>query len=54
MSRCGLNPGDYFEHEDFLSVFDFNTRDTIAALGSFISNTSEQILRQIEITIKNY
>ena len=54
MSRCGLNPGDYFEHEDFLSVFDFNTRDTIAALGSVISNTSEQVLRQIEITIKNY
>ncbi len=54
MSRCGLNPGDYLEHEDFLSVFDFNTRDTIAALGSVISNTSEQILRQIEITIKNY
>ena len=54
MSRCGLNPGDYFEHEDFLSVFDFNTRDTIAALGSVISNSSEQVLRQIEITIKNY
>ena len=54
MSRCGLNPGDYFEHEDFLSVFDFNTRDTIAALGSVIRNTSEQVLRQIEITIKNY
>ena len=54
MSRCGLNPGEYFAHEDFLSVFDFNTRDTIAALGSFISNTTEQILRQIEITIKNY
>ena len=54
MSRCGLNPGDYFEHEDFLSVFDFNTRDTIAALGSVISNTSEQVLRQIEVSIKNY
>ena len=54
MSRCGLNPEDYFEHEDFLSVFDFNTRDTIAALGSVISNTSEQVLRHIEITIKNY
>ena len=54
MSRCGLNPGDYFEHEDFLSVFDFNTRDTIAALGSVISNTSEQVLRQIEVTIKHY
>ena len=54
MSRCGLNPGDYFEHEDFLSVFDFNTRDTIAVLGSAISNSSEQILRQIAVTVKNY
>lgn len=54
MSRCGLNPADYFEHEDFLSVFDFNTRDTIAVLGSAVSNSSEQILRQIAITVKNY
>ena len=53
-SRCGLNPGDYFEHEDFLSVFDFNTRDTIAVLGSAVSNSSEQILRQITVTVKNY
>ena len=54
MSRCGLNPADYFEHEDFLSVFNFNTRDTIAVLGSAVSNGSEQILRQIAITVKNY
>lgn len=54
MSRCGLNPGDYFEHKDFLSVFDFNTRDTIAVLGSAVSNSSEQILRQIAVTVKNY
>jgi len=54
MSRCGLNPAGYFEFEDFSNVFDFNTRDTIAALGSVISNTSEQILRQIEVTIKSY
>ncbi len=54
MSRCGMNPGDYFEHEDFLSVFDFNTRDTVAVLGSAISNNSEQILRQIAISVKNY
>ena len=54
MSRCGLNPADYFEHEDFLSVFDFNTRDTIAVLGSAVSNSSEQILRQVAVTVKNY
>ena len=54
MSRCGLNPGDNFEHEDFLSIFDFNTPQTISVLGTAISNSSEQVLRQIEVTIKNY
>lgn len=54
LSRCGLNPADYFGHEDFLSVFDFNTRDTIAVLGSAISNSSEQILRQIAVAVKNH
>lgn len=33
MSRCGIDPNDYFEHEDFMSVFDFNTPDTAAALS---------------------
>ena len=41
MSRCGLTPEDYFEHEDFLSVFDFNTRDTIAALDECTANTGK-------------
>ena len=54
LSRCGLEPEVYFEHEDFLNVFDFNTPQTVAALGTAISQTSEQILRQIEIAIKNY
>ena len=54
LSRCGMQPGDYFEHEDFLNVFDFNTPQTVAALGTAISQSSELVLRQIEITIKNY
>ena len=52
MSRCGLDPSTYFTHEDFLPVFDFNTPETIGALGSAISEASEQVLRQIEVTIK--
>lgn len=28
LSRCGMQPGEYFEHEDFLNVFDFNTPQT--------------------------
>ncbi len=54
MSRCGLEPETYFQHEDFLSVFDFNTQDTVTALGTAVSQTSEQVLRQIERVIKNY
>ena len=54
LSRCGMQPEDYFEHEDFLNIFDFNTPQTIAALGTAISQSSELVLRQIEITIKNY
>ena len=54
LSRCGMQPGDYFEHEDFLNVFDFNTPQTVAALGTVISQSSELVLRQIEVTIKNY
>ncbi len=52
MARCGMeNP---FTHEDFLPVFEFNTPDTIAALGTAVSEISEQVLRDIEITIKIY
>jgi len=54
MSRCGLEPEDYFEHEDFLSIFDFNTPATVAALGTAISQINQQVLRQIETTIRNY
>ena len=54
MSRCGLDPKGRFEHEDFMPVFDFNTPQSIAALGTAISQASEQVLRQIEVTIKTY
>jgi N12 class adenine-specific DNA methylase len=54
MKRCGIDPDDYFEHEDFLSVFDFNTPSTVAALGTATSEISQRVLRQIEVTIKNY
>ncbi len=54
LSRCGLEPDEYFEHEDFLPIFDFNTVDTISELGTAVSGINQQILRVIEITIKNY
>ena len=53
MSRCGLEPDQQFGHEDFMSVFDFNTPQTVAALGSAVSEISENVLRQIERTIRS-
>ena len=29
MSRCGLEPEQYFSHEDFMAIFDFNTPATV-------------------------
>ena len=54
MSRCGLEADDRFEHEDFLSIFDFNTPEAAAELGAAVSRINGEVLRQIEVTIKNY
>jgi len=54
MLRCGLEPENYFEHEDFMSVFDFNTPETAGALGTAVSGINQQVLREIGATIRNY
>lgn len=51
MKRCGLDTDGYFEHEDFLPIFDFNTADTVALLGTAVSEQLEQIFREIAIII---
>lgn len=51
MKRCGLDTDEYFEHEDFLYIFDFNTPDAVSLLGTAVSQQSEQVFRQIAITI---
>ena len=47
MSRCGLEPERYFDHEDF------NTPATIGALGTAVSQINQQVLRQIGVTVRN-
>ena len=54
MSRCGLEPERYFDREDFITISDFNSPATIGALGEAVSQSSEQVLRQIGVTIRNY
>ena len=54
MSRCGLDTEQYFQHEDFMPIFDFNTPATVGALGAAVSQINQQVLRQIGVTIQNY
>ena len=53
MSRCGLEPERYFDREDFMAIFDFNTPSTIGALGTAVSQINQQVLRQIGVTVRN-
>ena len=52
MTRCGFSPDGYFEPEDFMPVFDFNTPAAVSVLGTAVSEISQRVLRQIEITVK--
>ncbi len=54
MSRCGLEPESYFSYEDFMSIFDFSTVPSATALGMAVSQSSEQVLRQIEAAIRTF
>jgi N12 class adenine-specific DNA methylase len=60
MSRCGLDAESAFEAEDsrgmlpFQSVAEFNTPDMVYALGTAVSELSEQVLRDVEIVIRKY
>ena len=54
MTRCGFSPDGYFEPEDFMPVFDFNTPAAVSILGTAVSEISQRVLRQIEITVKRH
>ncbi len=53
LTRCGFDPDDYIAEEDFQSITDFNTLDTIARLGAATSDISEMLLREIELTVRS-
>ncbi|OCZ49925.1 DEAD/DEAH box helicase family protein [Dehalobacter sp. TeCB1] len=50
--RCGCNAGKYLSLEDFQSVLNFNTLDTVSCLGAAASDISEMLLREIRETVK--
>jgi len=48
LSRCGLAEEHQFEPEDFTTILEWNTPQALTALGTAVSEISEEVLRSIE------
>ena len=48
--RCGLDPSEYFEDDDFRDVLNFNTPETLNALGVATGDISQMCLSEIART----
>ena len=53
MCRCGLEPDEYFDPEDFSEVFNFNTPETLNALGVATRDIAESGLSAIALTVRS-
>ena len=51
LSRCGIDPGEYFSDDDFRCVLDFNTPETLNALGTATGDISQMCLSEISRTV---
>ena len=52
-SRCGLAEEHRFEPEDFATILEWNTPQALTALGTAVSEISEEVLRSIEREARN-
>jgi hypothetical protein len=53
LTRCGIDPDDYFEPHDFRNITDFNTKETLNAIGIATGDIAELCLREIAVTVLN-
>ena len=53
MARCGIDTAEYFDREDFSAVVNFNTPQTLNAIGIATSDIAEMALREISLSIRN-
>lgn len=53
LSRCGCDPSEYFTDDDFRGVLDFNTPETLNALGTATGDISQMCLSEISRTVLN-
>ena len=52
LERCGFEPAGWFDKDDFQTIYNFSTPDSVYALGTAVSDMSREVLRQIERTVK--
>ena len=52
LERCGFEPAGWFDKDDFQTIHDFSTPDSVYALGAAVSDMSREVLRNIERTVK--
>ena len=48
--RCGIEPGRYFDDDDFRDILDFNTPETLNALGTATGDIGQMCLSAISRT----
>ena len=53
LNRCGLAEEHRFEPEDFATILEWNTPQALTALGTAVSEISEEVLRSIEREARN-
>ena len=53
MTRCGIDAAEHFDREDFGAIVNFNTPQTLNAIGIAASDIAEMALREISQTIIN-
>lgn len=52
--RCGLEPMEYLEAEDFVGITDFNDLRVLAFLGNAVCESAETVLRDIGRTVRKF
>lgn len=52
--RCGLEPMEYLEAEDFVGITDFNALPVLAFLGNAVCESAETVLRDIGRTVRKF
>lgn len=53
LTRLGFNAKEYFDRTDFQAVVNFNTPDTLNALGYATSDISQMVLSEVSKTVKS-